>query len=274
MKLAVLVVGLIIGTSLVSGCWAAQSVSDSVGGMMGYDSTEKFHQDSGVLGDRKTREGVVTQTISGVSHMAFRAGATMVTPMVVDDVAQFNLRPGPGYTFDFPGVGWSYSVKAGWDFSTEPGSAYPVVLTSPDGATTITVKVLDLKIPMLFDSPPSESQRRVAELAAIKWLGTGQRIVAVPEDEGLREVSSAVIGRRNFGVWDRQDSSSRTLIYALNYWAYKDDDKPGEQHALVWIVIVRVASLGSAEDILRRTRSILETLAFPSNNTTVYSDLR
>jgi len=117
------------------------------------------YTDSGIIGEHKTR--VAKPTPGPIFY--YKAGASLVTPIVAGDEALFGGEFGGDFTlryaFRFTCLGWSYNVTAYWlNRYTKYDSGWLVNLESPDKRTRVNVKIVDVPLSSSFYHPLTEEQ--------------------------------------------------------------------------------------------------------------------
>jgi len=260
---------------------------------MGYDPAEQSNRDEGILGDRKTREGVVKQTFGTMTSVTFRYGANMATPTVHGEEAFFEFHP--AYAVTFQGIGWRYSTLAQLNWQSEPMEGYVITLTSPDQGARIEVKKVDYQLPASMSAFSNRVERIPREpwgKEEFKLSKTDRTIFAqwaleqfmlpylrrASEGESAESVSieTQMMDNREFMVATMRSPQNaiRGIAYGLNEWVYQDPKASGRYRAIVWVATLSFKLGESDPDAIRRFQAIPKSLSFDPQHDLVYSDLQ
>ena len=258
-----------------------------------WNSYMKSYKDEGVIGDKKTREGkiIVYDDKLGATHTFITKGATLVTPVVSDDVGTFEFTE---YKFDFSCIGWHYWVEEGGLHKVgEPWVGFITKLEAPDKSVFITVKTIDLLAKNGLNTQPTQEQRTTSKQKAVDDLGMSEKerylaaeqaigwIIGVEFNNAARlNIAPQDIGNKKFlkaevDISDSNMNLKKCEIWALNYWAYREYERPENRRIITWVAIIKAdPDVPATTDILQQTRGIFETLEFTKWNQAVYPDLK
>jgi len=268
-----------------------QDELSAMGGLMA--KPEDLDKDEGIIGERKTIRGTKSYHDSTLdaTYTHRTKGATFVTPILVEDVAHFNVEW--EYQFDFACLKWKYEIQSGYlNFEEYENIGWIVRLESPDKKTLINIKKYNLAaknslatsiteeqrskiLTKALPDPFIDEERILAGQQAIKWvLRNDLEGYNLANKENAIKFTSEIVGGKKFVKADVElfDGSNRKkcTIWALNYWGYREM-KTGERRMLIWIAKI-ISDPDEFLNVSTRSRMIFETLQF-ARNQTVYSDL-
>ena len=248
-------------------------------------------KDEGVVGEKKTREGKIEtyDNKSGLTNTYITNGATVITPVVSGDIAHFEF--GSRYKFDFSCMGWKYWIEDGTNYEKDPHIGCIIKLTAPNKDAYIEIKNIDLPADPELNYPPTDEQRRIARTEAVddpiasekeRYLAAQQAIDWIIKTELNNaiclNVAPQVIGNKKYlkadvEIKDPKANFKKCEIWALNYWAYRND--PEVRRIIVLAFIIKIdPNSGRSDEILLQTHKIFETLAFTRFNIHVYQSLK